>query len=213
MQASIVAIPQPWERRTGESARAFSYFLAFRDLAPRARTAKNTAAVLGLSTNTVNDHMQRHRWRERAEAYDAYLERVAREAREREIEESNRFGVQLGTPMQGAALTRLVGRNAVVDENGNAIEAVVALDPNDLDAAAVARIAETGFRIARTALGLPTDLTKSLDALTPAEAQMIFGALVELALEAIERASSADAEECALIQDAFVRDIREIGRR
>lgn len=84
-----------WERRDGESTVAFTAFTIFRDLGPSRsllkaynahRKAKEKRSVHRAS-GQWNQWAVYHKWRDRAEAYDAHLEREARKDREREHSE------------------------------------------------------------------------------------------------------------------------------
>lgn len=62
---------EAWERLDGESARAYAAFRAFRDYGP----ARSLGALPG-AARSLRDWSRRHRWRERAEAWDAETYRL-----------------------------------------------------------------------------------------------------------------------------------------
>lgn len=55
---------QPWERRPGESAKAYERFLWYRDFGPQRRYAA-VAERFGVAERTVKDMAYRHRWTDR----------------------------------------------------------------------------------------------------------------------------------------------------
>src|SRR5262245_50270979 len=89
--------PFPWERQPGESATAFAAFVIFRDLGPRRsldeasriyhrkpgqEPEQNQTGPKKRKSGQIRLWYQRWRWRARAEAYDAELDRQQRAAQE-----------------------------------------------------------------------------------------------------------------------------------
>lgn len=76
----------PWEQRLNESDKAYAAFRVFRDLGPSKRTLAETARQLGKARRgVVEEWAGKHRWVERAKAWDAELERIKREELEEEL--------------------------------------------------------------------------------------------------------------------------------
>ena len=65
-------VSQPWERLDGETSRAYAAFRAFRDLGP----TRVVGAVPDCSANSLARWSRRHRWIERASAWDAETYRL-----------------------------------------------------------------------------------------------------------------------------------------
>jgi hypothetical protein len=80
----------PWERRAGETAKAYAAFLSYRDAGP-GRTLAQVAAARGCQLALVKRWSAKHEWRARARAWDAEqareVERVRREQRRAEVEQ------------------------------------------------------------------------------------------------------------------------------
>ena len=83
--AGVAAEPKPWEQMPGESGPAYAAFLVNRDLG-RSRTFKATADRVGKHESLMRRWATRHRWRERAWAWDLHQARqqetVVRQQRE-----------------------------------------------------------------------------------------------------------------------------------
>ena len=88
MQETTEAL-SPWEQQAGEGARAFEAFCAFRDAGPartvtaayRQRSGKDKAKQ---ASGEWNGWAEQQHWRERATAWDAHLDEIARKAAEAE---------------------------------------------------------------------------------------------------------------------------------
>jgi len=61
--------PKPWEQLPGESGAAYAAFRAYRDLGP-GRSFVGAARLLGRHESLLGRWGKRHRWRERAWAWD-----------------------------------------------------------------------------------------------------------------------------------------------
>lgn len=110
--------PALWERQRGESVRAFHAFTLYRDLPPRERSLRRVAGLLYGDTRATNGRRKsvpgriqawatRWSWAERAAAWDAELERHARNAAIEAIEEMRRRHAQEAVALQERALKRL----------------------------------------------------------------------------------------------------------
>ncbi len=82
--------PSVWDRQEGETPKAFAAFVVFRDQGPSRsldaayREARGQRSGNKRAPGTWTDWYTRYRWKQRAEAYDAHLERLARRDRETE---------------------------------------------------------------------------------------------------------------------------------
>jgi hypothetical protein len=80
--------PQPWEQRDGESVQAYLAFVTYRDLRAERSIDHAYRAVTGQRTSNkrasgrFTEWSQKFHWKDRAEAYDSYLERKVRDKME-----------------------------------------------------------------------------------------------------------------------------------
>lgn len=63
-------LPQPLQRRPGESWRAHARLLAYAAIRPEHRTISSCARQWGLTRQSVAEMAERHDWAERAAAWD-----------------------------------------------------------------------------------------------------------------------------------------------
>jgi len=70
--------PDPWERQPREAAKAYAAFCAYRDMPAAQRSRWELARQLAKSRQLVSRWSARWRWVERAEAWDAELDRQKR---------------------------------------------------------------------------------------------------------------------------------------
>lgn len=80
---------EPWERQPREPDAAFACFKHYRDAVDErgdpARSIRGTASAVGEHGTSCARWSVRHRWRDRALAYDRYLDTVARRIKEKEL--------------------------------------------------------------------------------------------------------------------------------
>ena len=128
---------EPWERQQGESSPAFQAWVAYRDMGDDRSHAK-VARQLGKSSALVSRWASAKGWHQRILAWERHLDRqrVVEAARERR--EMRARHAQLGV----ALLTKVVERLA-----GTGDGRVTAIDPNELDAKDLARLAVVGSRL------------------------------------------------------------------
>lgn len=69
--------PAAWERREGETSRAWQAFCVYRDLGPNRSIAK-TGEKLGKNRVTLEQWSSKNEWVKRAAAWDAEQDRIAR---------------------------------------------------------------------------------------------------------------------------------------
>lgn len=183
MSADLVQIAdrELWEKLPTETAKAWAAFVMFRDLGTERSLPKTVGALKGKpGIEMIQTWSARHHWFDRAEAYDLHLDRRRREARESVIEQAERAERGLGLALERLAFERIQGRGAP-GEDGY----IPALDPGELDPAAVARFSAEGVRIRRLSDGQPTDLLKGAFMIAPAEAERLLRSVIEAALPLI----------------------------
>jgi hypothetical protein len=88
-----------YERRPGESARAFAAFTAYRDLPAGDRSVTKAAKTIGKSAKMLYGWSAQHHWADRAEAWDADQDKVGRQARLDAIKEANERHVRTAQAM------------------------------------------------------------------------------------------------------------------
>lgn len=103
----------PWERRDGETSRAWRAFRVFRDLG-MLRSIEQAADALGMNPSAVQQMSTRHGWRERAESWDDECARVEDRARLAAIAEMHRAHSEAGKLARTLALEALRGTPADV---------------------------------------------------------------------------------------------------
>lgn len=146
---SVFAAAQ-WEQQQqkGETRQAFAAFTCYRDMKPHERSGSKVAATLGKSEQLIWRWSSRWSWVERAQAWDAELDRVARAAQQEAVAEMNARHASIGMLMLSKALAKLVGDEALKVE---------ALDPSTLTPYQVARLVEAGQKVERLARGEATE--------------------------------------------------------
>jgi hypothetical protein len=83
-----VEIKKEWERREGETARAYEAFSAYRNKGP-ARSIAKASEVIGKSATVLKKWCAKHEWSKRAAAYDEYVEAKTKSALDRKLDEVN----------------------------------------------------------------------------------------------------------------------------
>jgi hypothetical protein len=96
--------PKPWERQEGETDKAFSAFIAYRDTPAAQRSLDKLSRE---RTWNVGRWHSKNRWVERVKAWDDELDRVARTAKLDEIRKMNQRHVQIAQAMITKAAHRL----------------------------------------------------------------------------------------------------------
>lgn len=202
---NVPAVPEPerlpWERQKGETAAAFHNFALYRDLGPH-RSISKVALDRKVNADNLKKQSAKWGWVSRAEAYDDHVDATLREARDTERVRLERAQLGLGSAIVGLALRRINGAAAAMSADGEPIEAVARLDPNEMDAGDVIRAAEVGVRIQRIASGLPTDLIRGSVTVSTVEAQRVVGDVIEILTRFIppDRESRAYSELQAYIE-------------
>lgn len=126
---------QPWERLTGESAKAFQAFVIYRDLGAERSLAK-VATQLGKSTTLIERWSARDAWVTRVEAWDVEQDRLWRVQQLASRREVGKRHLRIANAMQG----RLVDALARLD--------VSTMSPRD-----IAYWLEVSSKVQRQAIG------------------------------------------------------------
>ena len=95
-----------WDRRQGESAKAFHAFLLYRNQADK-RCYADVAAQLLCSSQNVRRWATKHDWYNRARAWDIYQDQIAQEAQIRERRAMAERIARSGMEMQELALAQM----------------------------------------------------------------------------------------------------------
>lgn len=179
---SVPAVPGPdeplnsWEPLPGESSRAYSHFVVYRDYGPQ-RSLVKAAALADIDIDRMGQLSRQYDWVRRAQDYDLWVDRKRREAYEGEIQAMARRHIAAAQAAQRIALQRL---------EGDMENEVVPLNPNAMDAADTARLLELGVKIERMSRGLPTELIRGAFNISPNELQTWIRDMGELALQFID---------------------------
>lgn len=130
-----------WERRPGETAKAYAAFCVYRDLGP-SRSLEKAAQAMGYkSRKNFSVWHSKHEWVKRAEAYDEYLERRKREEHEKAILEMAERHARLAVAFQQKIAQR-----------------IQMIDPNELTPQDLARWLEIATKLERLSRGEPTEI-------------------------------------------------------
>lgn len=126
---------EPWDRRPGESGRAYESFRRFRDLGPL-RTLDQLVGGAGTERlGTLREWSRRNDWRDRAQAWDDELHRLQDRRRLEELRGMHDRHQRAGRMAMSKALAALQG-----------------VKPEDIPPYAAARLLELGTRLERDTL-------------------------------------------------------------
>lgn len=139
-----------WDRREGESPKAYAAFRVYLEQGPDQRSIRSTAEVVEKSYTLIGRWSSRDDWTERVSAWDAHMLAIAQAAIETEISEMSKRHVQMAVSIQNQIATRLM-----------------AFDPKELTPTQMIQWFEAATRIERAARGMP-DL--SIEQLQPTDA-------------------------------------------
>lgn len=137
----------PWERLPGESARAFEAFAAYRDMGPT-RSQKGAADKIERSFYTIKDFAKRWHWGRRAEAWERYMDAIARQSQIDAVADMNERHARTAMMILSKVGQRLVGSE---------VDGVRAIDLNTLTATDLARLTEVATKVERLARGAESD--------------------------------------------------------
>lgn len=82
-------IIQPWDRLSNESLKSFMLFRVYRDLG-LTRSIKEACARTGRKFSYALKLATQYKWRERAEAYELFLDKKRQQIKMKEIDEMNK---------------------------------------------------------------------------------------------------------------------------
>lgn len=148
-------MPEPWERQEKETSKAWNAFRLYRDMDPADRTIKAVAKKLGYSVTALCERWSRlNDWVSRAGAYDAHMDELKRNQRERERLAASDRRIQLAKNMQlvGGAKIQEIGKK-IQDalKNGEALPTISLKD--------AAQLIDAGVKLERLEAGLTTGNT------------------------------------------------------
>lgn len=126
---------EPWERQTGESTRAYEAFCVYRDMGA-GRSLSKTWQSLGKSKGTITPWSSKYDWPQRAAAWDAEQDRIARQEQINEIKKMRKRHADLATAM-------LV----------KAAKALQRIPEDEVKASDVSRLVETASKLERISRG------------------------------------------------------------
>lgn len=91
-----------WDQHPKETSKAFSVFLAYRDLGLR-RSCNAVASQLSMNASSVLELSKRHNWQERVRAWDAYLDQETQLNQINQIKEMKERQIKLALNAQEVA--------------------------------------------------------------------------------------------------------------
>jgi hypothetical protein len=113
---------EEWERQPGETSKAFSCFVVYRNLGAERSVSKVAQSPnIGSTPSTLSKWAENYRWVERARAYDNMLDRVKVAEERRAIEEMTRRHIKAGQALQKvgeAYVTRHLSTDAQIAKLG-----------------------------------------------------------------------------------------------
>jgi hypothetical protein len=153
-----------WERQPRETNAAWAAFQVYRDIPPADRTLRDAyRAVKGPDKGSVcgtwRGWFVKYAWKERAEAYDVYVDEKARLELEQRRAEARKETAELGKMLRDKAqeaLRAFKGVNEKIEEEKG--EQVRTIEPN-LTAYQIARLSTVGVSLERLALGEPQSIS------------------------------------------------------
>lgn len=129
--------PELWERQDGETPTQFGMFVVYRDLG-LTRNFTKTAEELGKNPSYVSRVARQNNWRERAQSWDDYEDRMRRLGHVEAVRKMTDMHQKVGGLMLQKALQRLQ-----------------TLQPSELDSSDVRQMIVEGARMQRQSLGQP----------------------------------------------------------
>lgn len=106
---------QVWERTPGETARAYSAFVKFRDLAEK-RSFVRVAELLGCTPQNIERWARRWNWLNRCYEYDLVEEEKLRQQMSRDRVAHHRRQIQIGQALQSVAVAALREMQARIEQ-------------------------------------------------------------------------------------------------
>lgn len=179
-EVAVVVERDPWEKQPGETGPAWHAFVMYRDLGYN-RTIRRVAEIHAETApdrnlETIYGQLKRwstsNGWHARCEAYDLIVDRRMREARESEIERTNRQHAQSARALQVRAMARVVG-GKVGDEK------IAAAPLDEVSFESAARVFELAVKIERVASGRPSDMLRGALVATQAEVEGLVRKIID----------------------------------
>lgn len=167
-----------WERLQGETSAAYQKFVVYRNQTRGRHSLAKAAKELEMGVDRLKELSAQHSWVDRSDAYDDHLERRDREAREQARDEINKQGVTLGRSIMALTAARLAGGKYRGQDVG-------AIDPHDLEANELPRLADIGWRMARLGSGQATDAVRGLVTVTTEDHLKIVDALYQITVQVL----------------------------
>lgn len=148
-------MPEPWERSEKETSKAWNAFRLYRDMDPADRTIKAVAKKLGYSVTALCERWSRlNEWVSRAGAYDAHMDELKRNQRERERLAASERRIQIAKNMQLVGGSKIQDIGKAIQEahkNGTPLPQITLKD--------AALLIDAGVKIERLEAGLTTGNT------------------------------------------------------
>jgi hypothetical protein len=132
----------PWDQQPKESSRAFSSFVAYRDLGLR-RSCNAVARQLKLNPTSILELSKRHNWQERVKAWDAHIDKETQQQQIQAVKIMKQRQIALALKAQKAAgkgIKRLIQQFNTDDGS---------LSPNAMKPDGLSRLLDTGCRLER----------------------------------------------------------------
>lgn len=159
--------PELWERQSDETPTQWRMFVVYRDLG-LTRTYAKTAEEIEKNASYVSKVARQNNWRERAQAWDDYEDRMRRLGHIESVRKINDMHQKVGGLMLQKALQRLQ-----------------TLQPSELDSSDVRQMIVEGARMQRQSLGQPETHTQ-IDIAPADNDQSRFGEAVSTSPEVVE---------------------------
>ena len=128
-------LPKPWDRRKGESERAYEAFSAYLEMS--SRSIQKVADLLSKKRQQINTWSRKYEWRERAAAYDSSIVEALRKEK---IKRRKKIAEKMDT-----------AGNLMVDR---AIEAFKAVSIQRISPRTATEMADVGSRLVIQSLDL-----------------------------------------------------------
>ena len=141
----------PWEKQRGESGMAWAAFVTYRDKPPGTRRVALVATELGKSESLMWRWNLAWNWKERVDAWDAEVDRQARQAHIDAVKEMRKRHAEIGNMLVTKGAQRLIGSSR---------DGVQAINLGTLSAADAVRLIEAGVRVERISRGEATEVIK-----------------------------------------------------
>ena len=139
----------PYERQPGEPKRAYAAFAVYREMGVERSLAK-AAKEIGRSVRVLEMRSVSWKWVERCQEYDAYLDRQARRAREKDR----------SIMLERHARLAMLGQSLVVDTLRKLLEEAQQDPTKKLSASDVSRLLEVSVKVERMSRGEPSEISE-----------------------------------------------------